>query len=179
MFYKLRRGFIESFDIPRAKIAPATSLYDLMPWKIRKKHWREVQDRLNYTLPQLRWPLWLVALWLVLTASTLYFLFGLRVLRSLGIASVLLGIIAAISIMVLTAVVLSPLGREFPGSSKTFGNVVQLFLARNYGKLAERHGMSSKTEAAQSLLQLIASEIGSDVCKLSLETPFPQGLHIY
>jgi hypothetical protein len=179
MFYKLRRGFIESFDIPRAKIAPATSLYDLMPWKIRKKHWRQVQDRLNYTLPQLRWPLWLVAVWLVLTASTLYFLFGLRVLRSLGVASVLLGIIAAISIMVLTAVVLSPSGREFPGSSKTFGNLVQLFLARNYRKLAARHGMSSKTEAAQSLLQLIASEIGSDVGKLSLETPFPQGLHIY
>jgi hypothetical protein len=92
---------------------------------------------------------------------------------------VLLGIIAAISIMVLTAVVLSPSGREFPGSSKTFGNLVQLFLARNYRKLAARHGMSSKTEAAQSLLQLIASEIGSDVGKLYLETPFPQGLHIY
>jgi hypothetical protein len=150
-----------------------------MLWKTRKKYWREVQDRLNYTLPQLRWPLWLVALWLLLTGSTLYLLFGLKMLRALGVASVLFGIIAPVSVTVLMAVVLNPLGREFPGSFNTLGNLVQLFLARNYGKLAARHGMSSKTEAAQSLLQLIASETGSDVDKLSLETPFPQGLHIY
>ena len=179
MFYKLRRTFIESFDIPRAKIVPATSLYALMPWKNRKKHWREVQDRLNYTLPQLGWPLWLVALWLLLTGSTLHFLFGLKILRALGVASVSLGIIASVSVLVLMAVVLSPLGREFPGSCKTLGDLVKLFLARNYGKLAAQHGMSSKAEAAQSLLQLIASETGSDVDKLSLETAFPQGLHIY
>jgi hypothetical protein len=179
MFYKLRRAFIESFDIPRAKIAPATSLYDLIPWRRRKKYWRKIQDRLNYTLPQLRWPLWLVTLWLLLTGSTLYFLFGLKMLGALGVASVLVGIIAVLSVLVLVAVVLSPLGREFPGSSKTFGDLVKLFLARNYGKLAARHGMSSKAEAAQSLLQLIASETCSDVDELSSETPFPDGLHIY
>jgi hypothetical protein len=179
MFYKLRRAFIESFGIPRAKIVPATSLYDLMPWKSRKKYWREVQDRLNYTLPQLKWPLWLVAVWLLWTGSTLYFVFGLKMLTALGVPSMLLAIIAAVSVLVLMAVVLSPLGREFPGSCKTFGDLVKLFLARNYGKLAARHGMSSKAEATQSLLQLIGSETGSDVDKLSLETPFPQGLHIY
>jgi hypothetical protein len=179
MCYKLRRAFIESFDIPRAKIVPATSLYDLMPWKSRRKYWREVQDRLNYTLPQLRWPLWLVAVWLLLTGSTLYLLFGLKMLTTLGVSSVLLAIIAAVSVLVLMAVVLGPLGLEIPGSCKTFGDLVKLFLARNYGKPAARHGMSSKAEATQSLLQLIASETGSEVNKLSLETPFPQGLHIY
>jgi hypothetical protein len=56
MFYKARRAFIDSFEISRTKIVPTTSLYELMPWKSRKKDWRKVQDRLNYTLPQLRWP---------------------------------------------------------------------------------------------------------------------------
>jgi hypothetical protein len=123
--------------------------------------------------------LWLAALCLLLTGLTLYFLFGLKMLRALGMASVLVGNIAVISVLVLVAVVLSPLGREFPGSCETFGDLVKLFLARNYGKLAARHGMSSKAEAAQSLLQLIASETGSDVGKLSSETIFPRGLHIY
>jgi hypothetical protein len=179
MFYKTRRAFIDSFEIPRTKIAPTTSLYELLPWKSRKRDWRKVQDRLNFTLPQLRWPLWLVAVWLLLTGLMLYFLFGLKMLRMLGTASMLVGSIAFVSALVLVAVVLSPLGREFPGSCETFGDLLKLFLARNYGKLAARHGMASKAESAQSLLQLIASETCSDVGKLSSATPFPDGLHIY
>lgn len=84
--------------------------------------------------------------------------FWVRVPRALGVAPVLLGIIASVAVMVLMAVVPSPLGREFSGRCKTFGNLVQLFLARNYGKLGARHGMSSNAEAAQSLFQVIASE---------------------
>jgi hypothetical protein len=37
MFYKLRRTFIELFDIPRTQIVPEKSLYELMPWTARKK----------------------------------------------------------------------------------------------------------------------------------------------
>jgi hypothetical protein len=179
MFYKARRAFTDSFGIPRTKIAPTTSLYESLPWKSRKKDWRKVQDHLDYTLPRLRWPLWLVATWMLLTGLVLYFLFGLRMLWMLGTASMLIGGIAFVSVLALVAVVLGPLGRSFPGGCKNFGDLVKLFLARNYGKLAARHGMSSKSEAAQSLLQLIASETCSDVGKLSSETPFPDGLHIY
>ena len=80
----------------------------------------------------------------------------------------LLGIIASVAVMALMAVVLSPLGREFSGSCKTFGNLVQLFLARNYGKLGARHGMSSNAKAAQSVFQVIASETGTEVAQLSI-----------
>jgi hypothetical protein len=180
VFYKVRHVFIELFDIPRAKIAPETPLPELMPWKNRKRNWRKVQDRLNYALPQLTWTLWLVALGLLLTGSAVYFLLGLKMLRALGAASALVGIITFISVLVLVAVILSPLGREFPRSCETFGDVVKLALARNYGKLASRYGMSSKEESVQSLLlQLVAAEIGADVDKLSSDTLFPEGLHIY
>jgi hypothetical protein len=180
MFYKLRRVFMESFDVPRAKVVPRTSLYDLMPWKSRREYWRKVQDRLNYALPRLGWPSWLVALWLLLTASTLYFLFGLKALRApLGASSVLVGVIGIISVLVLVAVVLSPLGREFPRSCETFGDLTKLALARNYENVAARHGMSSEKEVVQLLLQLVAAETAADVEKLSSETLFPEGLHIY
>jgi hypothetical protein len=33
----LRRAFVELFDARRAEISPATSLYELMPWKTRNK----------------------------------------------------------------------------------------------------------------------------------------------
>jgi hypothetical protein len=98
-FYKLRRAFVGLFDIAPSKICPTTSLRVLMPWKTRKKQWHKVQDHLNYVLPQLTWPLWLLVLWLSLTALTLYFLFDSEMLRTLGSASVLVGIIGVISVL--------------------------------------------------------------------------------
>jgi hypothetical protein len=100
-------------------------------------------------------------------------------LRTLGAASVLVGVIGFISVFVLVAVILNPLGRGFPRSCETFGDLVKLALARNYGKMAARHGMSSEKDVVQSLLQLVAAETAADVEKLSPDTLFPDGLHIY
>jgi len=179
MFYKLRRAFIELFEIPRTKIVPAKSLYELMPWTTRKKQWRTIQNHLNYVLPQLTWPVWLLALGLLLAGATLYFLFGLKMLRTLGAASALVGVIGFVSVFVLVAVILNPLGRGFPRNCETFGDLVKLALARNYGKMAARHGMSSEKEVVQSLLRLVAAETAADIEKLSPDTLFPEGLKIY
>jgi hypothetical protein len=179
MFYRLRRAFVELFEIPRIKIAPAKSLYELMPWTTRKKQWRTIQNHLNYALPQLTWPLWLLALGLLLAAATLYFLFGLKMLRTLGAASAPVGVIGFVSVFVLVAVILNPLGRGFPRNCETFGDLVKLALARNYGKMAATQGMSSDKEVVQSLLQLVAAETAADIEKLSPDTLFPEGLQIY
>jgi hypothetical protein len=48
MFYKLRRAFVELSGVARARIAPATSLRELMPWKTRKKQWRKIQNHVNH-----------------------------------------------------------------------------------------------------------------------------------
>jgi hypothetical protein len=45
--------------------------------------------------------------------------------------------------------------------------------------MAARHGMSSEKEVVQSLLQLVAVETAADVERLSPDTLFPEGLHIY
>jgi hypothetical protein len=178
-FYELRAAFVEVFGTTRSTIFPAVSLRELMPWKSRKRQWRKIQDRLNYVLPQLTWTLWLVALWLLLTGLALYFLFGWQTFKMLGAPSVLVGIVAAISILRLTAMILSQLGRHFPRSCETFGDLVKLALARNYGKIAAKHGISSEKEVNQLVSRLIAAEIAVNVEKISGDTYFPEGLHIY
>jgi hypothetical protein len=178
-FYKLRRAFIELFGMPGAKISPTTSLFELMPWKIRKKQWRYIQDHLNYVLPQLTWPLWLLGIALVLTGSTLYFLFGFKMLRTMGAASGFAGVFGFIAILALVCMILEPLARDFPRDCVTFGGLAKLVLARNYGKVAARHGISSGKEVIQSLLVLVAEETSTDVERLSSATRFPEDLDIY
>ncbi len=178
-FYKLRRAFIHLFDARRAEISPATSLYELMPWKTRNKQWRDIQDYLHYALPQLGWPLWLLGFALLLAVSILYVLFNFKVLSAIAAASVLVGIVGFISVLVLVCVVLNPLAREFPRGCVTFGDLTKLVLARNYGNIAAKGGGSSENELMQALLQLVAAETAADLQKLSSNTRFPEDLGIY
>lgn len=178
-FYKLRRAFMELVGTPRVKMSPSTSLYELMPWKTRRKQWRSIQNYLNYVLPQLTWPVWLLGFALVFTASTFYFLFGLKLLKAIGSASVLLGIAGFIALLVLVCLALNPLAREFPRGCVTLGDLTKLVLARNYGKVADWHGMSSQKEVIHSLLVLVAEETAIDIEKLSSDSRFPEDLGIY
>jgi hypothetical protein len=178
-FYRFRAGFAEAFGAPRSAISPTTSLRKLMPWKSRKKQWRKIQNHLDFVLPPLTWPLWLVALGLLIVGLTLYFLFGSGMVKIFGAASVLIDTIGAVSILYFTAMILNPLGRHFPRNCNTFGDLVKLALARNYGKIAAQHGISSEREVIQLVLQLIATELAVDIEKISRDTYFPEGLHIY
>lgn len=177
-FYKLRRAFVELFGARRAEISPKTSLYVLMPWRTRTKQWRGIQNRLNYALPHLNWPLWLVGFALLVTGSILYVLFNFKVVWTMAAASVLVGIVGFISVLALVCMVLSPLAREFPRGCVTFGDLTKLVLARNYGGIAAKDGRSSENELTQALLQLVAAETAGDLGKLSPDTAFPEGLGI-
>jgi hypothetical protein len=50
------------------------------------------------------------ALWLLLAGSILYFLLGMWMVRTLGVASALVDVIGFVSVLVLVAVLLRPLG---------------------------------------------------------------------
>jgi hypothetical protein len=178
-FYKFRAAFVEVFGVPRDAISPTASLRKLMPWKSRKRQWRKIQQHLDYVLPQLTWTLWLVALWLLLVGLAFYFLFASRMFNMFGAVPLLVGIVGPISILFFTGVILNPLARRFPRSCKTFGDLVKLALARNYGKIAAKHGISSERDVAQLVFQLIAAEVAVDVEKLSVDTYFPEDLKIY
>ena len=42
VFYQVRRILMSSFGISRAKITPETPLRELLPWKDRRRRWREI-----------------------------------------------------------------------------------------------------------------------------------------
>ena len=139
---------------------------------------RNIQDYLNYALPVV-WPLWLVGFALLLTSSIFYVLFNFKVLNAMAALSVLVGIVGFISVLVLVCTVLNPLAREFPRGCLTFSDLTKLVLARNYGNIAAKHGMSPTKEIMQALLQLIAAEAAGDIEELSSDTRFPEGLGIH
>jgi hypothetical protein len=93
VFYRLRRTFIRLFDISRAKITPETPLRELMPWRDRKRQWRRMQEHLRFVLPELRWPLWLVALSLMVVISV----FMLEWTRLVSFAGSAVGLLTVLS----------------------------------------------------------------------------------
>jgi len=181
VFYKLRRTFITLFSIPRARITPETSLRELMAWNDRRKRWREIQDHLRFVLPELRWPLWLVALSLAMVCAvfTLPPLGWARLVPFAGSAWGLVTLVGAICVWVLLLKLLAPLARTFPRSCDSFGDFVKLVLARNYAKIASEHGRSSGREVLLILSQLVAAEESIDVEEIGPNTLFPEGLKIY
>jgi hypothetical protein len=162
----------------RSRIAPETPLRELMPWKSRKKQWRAMQDHLSFALPELRWPLWLVALPLVFV-GLLFTLGWPRLVSFLGPASWLLAVVGGFCLWVLVLKLLAPLARTLPRSCETVGDLAKLTLARNYSRIATEHGISSEREVLEVLRQLIAAEESIDVQTILPETLFPEGLNIY
>jgi hypothetical protein len=133
---------------------------------------------LRVVLPELRWPLWLVALSLAVVISV--FTLGWTRLVSLagsgaGVLTVLGGFLALAFLLKL----LAPLARHFPRSCESFGDLVKLTLARNYAGIASEYGVSSKREVLLLLRQLIVAEESIDVEEILPDTLFPEGLKIY
>jgi len=177
VFYRLRRTFIRLFDISRAKITPETPLRELMPWRDRKRQWRRMQEHLRFVLPELRWPLWLVALSLVVVISV-FTLEWTRLVSFAGSAVGLLTVLSGFLAWAFLLKLLAPLARNFPRSCESFGDLVKLTLARNYAGIASEHGVSSEREVLLLLRQLIAAEESIDVQEILPDTLFPEGLKI-
>jgi hypothetical protein len=175
VFYRLRRTFIRLFDTSRADITPETPLRELMPWRDRKRQWRRMQEHLRFVLPELRWPLWLVALSLAVVISV-FTLGWTRLVSLAGSAAGLLTVMGGFLALAFLLKLLAPLARHFPRSCESF---VKLTLARNYAGIASEYGVSSEREVLLLLRQLIAAEESIDVEEILPDTLFPEGLKIY
>jgi hypothetical protein len=170
VFYRLRPTFITSFDIPRSAIKTETPLPTLMHWMTRRKRWREVQDALEVELPQLRYPVWVVAASIIITGFVFWTEWS-RLTALTGKASPLVVILGALFLWAVLLRLLAPLARTFPRSCGTFGDLTKLTLGRNYGKISsERGGWSSEREILLVLRQLIAAETNIAVDNFLPET---------
>jgi hypothetical protein len=178
VFNRLRRAFVDLFDIPRSAINPGTPLGTLMPWINRRRRWHGIQDHLGLILPDLRWPIWPLELSLVIVIT----LIAPNWTSVTSRGGLLSGIVLALGGVLAWALVLrflAPLARGFPRSCDTFGDLVKLALARNYGTVASQRGRSSDKEVLLVLRQLIAAETDISLKDVTAESCFPDGLNIF
>ena len=180
VFYQLRRAFVDLFGTPRPRIDPGTRLAELMPWIVRRRRWRELQNHLGLVLPDLRCPIWLFGFSLAI-AITLIVPIWTRASKGglLGLLAALLLLPSAVLACYLVLRLLTPLARVFPRSCDDFGDLVRLTLARNYAAVASQRGRTSEREVLPVLRQLIAAETGVNMTEITPETRFPEGLNIY
>lgn len=166
VFYRLRQTLITSWNLPRTAMKPETPLGTLMPWLSRRRRWREIQDALQVELPQLLYPVWVIAASISVTG--LVFWAGWSRLASLtGKALGLAVFFGAIFVWAAVIRLLTPLARAFPKSCETFGDLAKLTLGRNYGKISsEQGGWSGEREILLVLRQLIAAEISVAIADL-------------
>jgi acyl carrier protein len=178
VFFRLRRTLVDFRTIPRANIAPKTSLHGILPWRGRAKRWRDLQERSGLVLPNLRWPGWLLALSMgaVLALNVLEWK---RIVAVAAFGSPLLAVFESILVAALLLWTVSPLAREFPGSCQTVGDLAKLGLAYNHGKITSEYGVSSGSEVLMALRQMIAAEESIDIEKITPDTRFPEDLKIY
>ncbi len=174
-FYRLRRAFMEVLDFPRERIRPSTLLRDLVPWRERRTIWRSVEEVTRWRMPRFMWPLWLVALALFGPAA---FLISLRVVAGLPISGIWIGIGSVVLIFPVSWA-LGRLARTFPVGAKTFGELAELVLARNYGAFAREFGGWFEEDVLQAVRRLIAMMTSIKLEKISDGTRVPQDLNIY
>lgn len=178
VFNRLRCAFIDLFGTPRSAIRPGTPLVNLLPWTVRRRRWRDIQHHLDFLLPTLRWPIWLLVLSagaVIVSLASVWTSVTSRVGMLSGLALILGGILVWAMVFRLFA----PLARAFPRSCNTFGDLVRLALGRNYAKIASQRGKSGDTEVLLVLRQLIAAETGITLEDVNSESYFPEDLNIY
>ena len=176
VFYRLRRAFIDLFESTRAQILPNTPLRELLPWTERRVGWRRFQRHTGLVLPNLTCPIWLLCLALAgsVAVAWLYALWFPGFIASGAVT----GIVWFLAFFIL-AQISRPFARAFPRDCGTVGELVKVTLARNYSKIVEESGVSSRSEILLVLRHLIAVEIGGKVEDVSEETAFPGGLSIH
>lgn len=174
-FYRLRRAFVQVFGVPRERIRPSTLLRDLVPWRERRTLWRSIEETTGWSMPRLISSSWPLVIALVGPAA---FLIALRVIVGLPIYGVWVGV-GSVLLILPVLMVLGPLARTFPAGAKTFGELAECVLARNYAALAKEFGSSSEEDVLQAVRRLTAMMTGIEPEKISDRTRVPQDLNIY
>lgn len=170
-FYQLRRGLTHCFGTKRRKIRTGTPSEEVIPRENRRELWKTFGSHLQFRIPELVRPVWLVR---VLSAVTLV-VFALCVTIAISghflLAASLLGAAGYF-----LAVSTRPLAVEFSSNCRTVGGLAQWLLQENYGRLFE--DQHSEAEVWDILCTIISEQLGAEKEGLKPETNFAKDLNL-
>jgi acyl carrier protein len=177
-FYKLRRGLMSVLQIPRDSVRVSTELSAIIP-KRRRRTWRALEKATGFRFPFLQRPTWFVRL-----AMLAAVVFGIAVPVLLGIKPFRGGVLSAIGMMGVFALIF--FGRltecfatEYPPDLSTVGQLAKGILARNYQAIvAESKKSSNEAEVWDILRRIIGEQLGIPPDQLTKEANFVKDLNV-
>jgi acyl carrier protein len=174
-FYRLRRGLSELSAQPRRAIRPDTPLEALVPSHRRRRYWSDLSRLLGVRLPPLRRPGWVITSLMVTIVGLIFIaILGERI-RFLPHPGVSWGLLVG---LLLTAGVLTrPLATNM-GPWHTTGDLARVLLRDNFATFAKESQFVNEKEVWDSLVAMIAEQLGVSERDLRPEVRFVEDLNV-
>jgi acyl carrier protein len=164
-FYRFRRALIAQFGVDRQDVHPARLVAQLVPVGARRSSWQRLGERLEWRLPSLVRPAWMIRGLQLLVLSWLA-----AVISSLGWAGAFSwgAFSSAIAVWFLSSILLScaafrltvPFATEFPRDCVTVREMVQSALGLNYDRIKSKSQGWDRQEVWECLRAIIVTQLG-------------------
>lgn len=158
VFYAIRKVLDQQFNISRAEITLTKKLDEIFPVQKRISDWQRFAEGLNYVLPPLYRPRWLVVA-LGILAVDLYAsgLLLARFVGSPGISSLL--VVSGLLIVPASIMLTKSYKYTFPVKCITIKDLVQVVLILNYGAIAKAKAKWNEDEVWKVLQGIIVEQL--------------------
>lgn len=176
VFFEIRKALVEQGVATRREIRPSTEIESILPqWRRRRKQWHEVARFTALDIPPLRHSGFLSNTLLGCSAIGSFVVVAIDgQARSFGewLMTLSVTVMAALLAYTLLLAVTYPwFAIAVPNGCRTFGDLAQVVLGLNHGKVAKRCGGSNRREILSTIRALMAFEFDLDPNRLSRYTP--------
>ena len=163
-FYRFRLALSVQFGVDRRAVHPSTLVASIVPEPKRRSDWRLLGQRLDWRLPSLVRPAWMIvalmgllAGWILAVIAASGWAGGIAV-GALPVAST--GVFGAILLSVTAYHLTTPFATRFPDDCSNVRGMVKSSLLRNYGKLSMKGPGWNRQEVWDCLRAIIVQQLG-------------------
>jgi acyl carrier protein len=164
-FYRFRRALIAQFGVDRQDVHPASLVAQLVPVGARRSSWQRLGERLEWRLPSLVRPAWmirglefLVLIWLAAVIFSLGWVGGFS--WSTFTSAIAVWFLSSILLSIAAYRLTAPFATEFPGECLTVREMVQSALGLNYDRIKSKSQGWDRLEVWECLRAIIVTQLG-------------------
>ncbi len=181
-FYRLRRGLMRSFRVPRREVRPPSEMETLIPAMDRKSEWKRLGERLGWELPALVRPDWVgyTCFGLLVSWSAIVFFawaglagFAMEAVPPMGIGFVA----GAVMLGGLLSDLTKPLAVHLPRQCADVRGLVTTVLVQNLGKIRGKdHPGWNRREIWEIVHAIVVEQAGVSPDRVTESTSFVNDL---